>query len=97
MFKRLLTALIISIFYIFWVPLSIIKDFFALSFISFDMNRMFKTYQQFMNNLYAMTNFHKHLNENEEDIGSAAENTLYKQQNIGFIDTEEIYEEEEDH
>ena len=102
MIKRIFTAISVSLFYILWLPLAIIKDITALFYIPFDINRVFKTYQQFMNNLYSMTNFHNQLNEYANDIGK--QKGRYKEQNIGFNlkveedieETEEIIEEESD-
>lgn len=97
MIKRIFTAISLSIFYVLWLPLAIIKDISAIFYIPFDVNRIFKTYQQFMNNLYSMTNFHNQLNEYADDIGK--QKGRYKEQNIGFNlsleeETEEIIEEE---
>lgn len=95
MLAKLFTALFVTIFYIIWVPIVLLKDFFSLFYIPFDIERLFKTYQQFMNNLYSMTNFHKQLEEKSDDIGRAKDNNLYKRQNIGFsVDCEEEIEEE---
>lgn len=95
MIKRIFVGLLVIIFYVIWLPIAIIKDISSLCFVPFDMNRMFKTYQQFMNNLYSMANFHTQLEESADDIGKN-KNELYRQQNIGFSINEDINEEVEE-
>lgn len=94
MLKRLLVGILVILFYLIWLPIALIKDIFTIFYLPFDVNRMFKTYQQFMNNMYSMANFHTQLEEKADEIGKSQESTLYRTSNIGFS-TEEIEEEYE--
>lgn len=103
--KEIFTALSIFIIYIFWLPITILKDISAVLYTPFDIQRFLTSYQNMFNNLFNLSKVHKKLNESKNEPLETSDTKPYEKTSIGFKtfeiddidinDAEEYYEEEE--